>query len=67
MLNKPRIRTFAELADKYGENALVEALGKNESAGLQYHFEGQLTGDYDLAEDRSHITQMVFRDKTEPL
>lgn len=67
MLNKPRIRTFAQLADEYGEEALVTALGKNEAAGLLYHYEGQLTGDYDLAEDKTLIAHMVFRDNEGPL
>jgi hypothetical protein len=48
MLDKMRIRTFARFIKQYGIQKLMERLEKNEHAGIIYHYEGQIIGDYDV-------------------
>lgn len=48
MLDKARVRAFAEFIGEHGEEKLMECLERNERAGMVYHHEGQLTGDYDV-------------------
>jgi hypothetical protein len=48
MLDKMRIRTFARFIKQYGVPKLMERLEKNEHAGIIYHYEGQIIGDYDV-------------------
>ncbi|MBI0584694.1 MAG: DUF3795 domain-containing protein [Methanomassiliicoccus sp.] len=47
MLDKPRIRAFAEFIKEHGEEEMLNCLERNERAGTIYHYEGQLVGDYD--------------------
>jgi hypothetical protein len=38
-------------------------LERNEMAGLVYHYEGQLTGDYDSPETEEGIWELILRGK----
>lgn len=44
MLNKPRIRAFAEFAKRYGADELEKCLLRNKEKGIIYHYDGQLVG-----------------------
>ena len=43
---KIKARAFAEFARRYGVEALLDCLERNEQAGIVYHREG-IMGDYD--------------------
>ncbi len=60
MLSKPRVRAFAEIIAEYGEEKLVDSLEKNEKAGMVYHYEGQLLGDYDKPTSVDDIKRLVL-------
>jgi hypothetical protein len=47
ILDKVRIRAFAEFIRENGEEELMDCLERNEKAGMVYHYEGRLVGDYD--------------------
>ena len=47
MLDKPRIRAFAEFARRYHVEKLEKCLLRNKEKGIVYHYESQLVGDYD--------------------
>lgn len=47
MLDKVRIRAFSEFIREHGEDELMDCLERNERAGIVYHYEGKLVGDYD--------------------
>lgn len=59
MLDKPRIRAFAEFARRYGADELAKCLLKNKEKGIVYHYEGQLTGDYDACLTEEQIIEML--------
>jgi hypothetical protein len=48
MLDKIRIRAFAEYIKEHGEEEMMVCLERNERAGMVYHYEGKLVGDYDI-------------------
>lgn len=52
MLDKPRIRAFAEFARRYGVEELEKCLLRNKEKGIVYHYESQLVGDYDKCRPR---------------
>jgi len=60
MLNKLRVRTFAKCVSEYGEEKFMDLLEKNEKAGIIYHYEGQLIGDYDKPETEEGIKQLIL-------
>lgn len=60
MLAKPRVRTFAKLLDELGEEKLMEILAQNETAGIVYHYPGQLVGDYDQPDTEDGIRKLVL-------
>ena len=60
MLDKLRVRTFAKFVAEYGENKLMRCLERNEQNGILYHYEGQLTGDYDLPTTEQGIKNMIL-------
>ena len=62
MLAKPRIRAFAEYVAENGEERLLAALKKNEECGVLYHYDGQLTGDYDLFHRKEEIIAFLERE-----
>ena len=59
MLDKPRIRAFAEFARRYGVDELEECLLRNKEKGVEYHYEGQLDGDYDKCQNEEEIIEMI--------
>lgn len=60
MFDKPRVRAFAKIIGKYGEQKLIAALKSNEDLGITYHYKGKLTGDYDLPSNEEEIAEMVL-------
>lgn len=60
MLDKVRIRSFAKFVKQYGEEKFMDCLERNEKAGMVYHRQGELTGDYDAAEDEEGIIQLIL-------
>ncbi len=60
MLDKPRVRAFAKFITEYGEDKLMDALGRNEAAGVKYHYEGELVGDYDKPQTEEEIRQLIL-------
>jgi len=62
MFDNMRIRAFAEFAKKHGEDELVSCLFRNEKNGIKYHYEGELTGDYDKAQTEEEIIHMIKSD-----
>lgn len=59
MLDKPRIRAFAEFARRYGVEELEKCLLRNKEKGVVYHYEGQLVGDYDKCQTEEEIIEMI--------
>jgi len=60
MFGKPRVRAFAEIIAEHGEKKLMDRLEVNEKAGMVYHYEGQLLGDYDKAASVDGIKNLVL-------
>lgn len=65
MLGKLRIRAFAMFIERYGANKLMECLEANEEAGIIYHYDGQLAGDYDKFETEEEIMNFILQPKVE--
>lgn len=61
MLAKTRVRAFAEYVAEYGKERLMAALKRNEECGVLYHYDGQLTGDYDLFQRKEEIIAFLER------
>lgn len=61
MLDKLRIRTFANFIAEYGEYKLMNALEKNELSGIIYHYEGQIVGDYDKLQTEEEIKALILQ------
>lgn len=59
MLDKPRIRAFAEFARRYGVEELENCLLRNKGKGIVYHYDGQLVGDYDTYQTEEEIIEMI--------
>lgn len=59
MLDKPRIRAFAEFARRYGVEELEKCLLRNKEKGIVYHYESQLVGDYDKCQTEEEIIEMI--------
>ncbi|HPE16847.1 MAG TPA: DUF3795 domain-containing protein [Oscillospiraceae bacterium] len=66
MLNKPRVRTFAAFIREHGEAELMDLLERNEAAGLLYHYEGQLVGDYDRPATGEGILHLLLTGRQTP-
>lgn len=62
MLAKPRVRAFAEYVAENGKERLIAALKKDEECGALYHYDGQLTGDYDLFQRKEEIIDFLERE-----
>lgn len=65
MLKKMRICAFARFAKEYGKAELIRCLLKNKNRGIEYHYEGQLTGDYDKCQIEEEIIEMIINGKNE--
>lgn len=63
MLDKKKIRAFARFVKEYGEDCMLDCLGKNEKAGIVYHYPGGYTGDYDIPDTEDGIIQMILNGK----
>lgn len=63
-LDKIRPRVFAKFAARCGEEALLNRLEENESAGMVYHHKNQLTGDYDVAETENDLVRLILYGRT---
>lgn len=63
MLDKIRIRAFARFIKEYGEERLLDCVERNEKAGLSYHYEGELSGDYDKPSTEEEIMQLIMNGK----
>lgn len=61
MFDKLRVRTLAEFISEYGEQKLLNALQKNENAGVIYHYKDRLEGDYDLLQSEEEIRQFLLK------
>ncbi len=59
MLDKPRIRAFARFARLYGPDEMARCLLRNQSAGVVYHYAGQLVGDYDQYDSEAEIIAAI--------
>ena len=59
MLDKMRVRAFVEYIKRNGEEKLMDCLERNEKAGIQYHYPGQLTGDYDKCTTVDGVIKML--------
>ncbi len=55
---KIKARAFAEFARRYGIEALLDCLERNEQAGVVYHREGIL-GDYDDFDDLEELIDFI--------
>jgi hypothetical protein len=72
MLDKPRVRAFAKFISQYGEQKLMECLETNEKAGIAYHYDGQLVGDYDKFQTEEEIINFIlhgkwFEERSDPI
>ena len=56
-----KIGAFAEYVAEYGKERLMAALKRNEECGVLYHYDGQLTGDYDLFQRKEEIIAFLER------
>ena len=61
MLQKTRVRAFDRYIRRYSEKALLSALGRNERAGIRYHYAGRLVGDYDAPQTEEAVMEMLGR------
>ena len=59
MLDKLRIRAFAEFARRYGADELERCLLRNKEKGIIYHYDGQLVGDYDRCQTEEEIIDII--------
>jgi hypothetical protein len=59
MLDKTRIRAFAEFIKLHGEVELIDVLERNEKAGVVYHYDGQLVGDFDKCETVEEVIKIL--------
>jgi len=59
MLDKMRIRAFARFIKEHGGEEMLRCLGRNEAAGVAYHYEGQLTGDYDAFQTEEEVMDFI--------
>ena len=59
MLDKPRIRAFAQFAKQHGAEELSRCLKRNKANGIRYHYDGQLVGDYDLCGSEEEMIEML--------
>ena len=59
MLDKLRVRAFAEFARRYGVDELEKCLLRNKEKGIVYHYKDQLVGDYDKCQTEEEIIDTI--------
>ncbi len=59
LLHKIKPYAFTLFAKKYGEEALLDCLERNEKKGIVYHREG-IQGDYDDFDDAEQLMQFIL-------
>lgn len=59
ILDKPRIKAFAQFAKQYGMNELAACVLRNRQNGIVYHYQGELIGDYDQCSGEEEIFRML--------
>ena len=64
MLDKLRIRTFSKYIALYGEEALLDCLERNERAGIVYHYENSIQGDYDQFDSEEESINFILHGKS---
>jgi hypothetical protein len=64
MLDKPRIRAFAEFIRIHCEQTMLDCLERNEKDGIVYHYKGQLVGDYDDVDSQEAVMQLLLTGKS---
>jgi hypothetical protein len=60
-LDKLRNRTFAKMIAEYGEDRFMELLENNHKAGIIYHYEGQICGDYDTPATEEALRHLILK------
>lgn len=60
MLDKIRLRAFADFVRIQGEKELVSHLMRNKVRGISYHYPGQLLGDYDKGKTEEEIMNIIL-------
>lgn len=63
VLDSVRIRAFVRFIREYGEDTLMDCLEKNERKGIIYHYEGELTGDYDRLSTEDEVIALISNGK----
>ena len=63
MLDKVRIRAFAEFIREHGGKELMDCLERNEMAGMIYHYKGTLVGDYDAPGTIEGVKALIKKGK----
>ena len=59
MLARERQRAFLRFIAQYGEARLMDALERNERAGIQYHYFGEIVGDYDRLDSEEAVLDLL--------
>ncbi len=62
LLNKIKPYTFNLFVKRYGEDALLDCLEKNEKQGIVYHRDG-INGDYDDFDDVENLIDFILTGK----
>ena len=63
LFDKARVRAFIAFIARYGENKLLDCLERNEAAGMVYHEDGRITGDYDIPATEEEIHKLILNGK----
>lgn len=59
LLNKIKPYAFTLFVKRYGENALLDCLERNERSGIMYHRDG-INGDYDDFDDVEKLIDFIL-------
>lgn len=59
MFKSLRTRAFVRYVKRYGIDALMDRLYERETDGLQYHYPGQLVGDYDQCQMEEEVLNLL--------
>jgi hypothetical protein len=59
MHDKVRVFAFAKYIQKNGDEKMMDCLERNEKAGIVYHCQGQLIGDYDKCGAVDEVMKML--------
>jgi ribosomal protein S18 acetylase RimI-like enzyme len=61
MHDKIRIRAFCQFIRQHGEKELIDSLERSGKAGIIYHYDGKLIGDYDKCQSAEEVIRMLER------